>query len=310
MFYLSRKHYIHDPILVTNLVGIAVEGMGRKSAELVLQHGNLTPEQLERFANDLDSLPRRTTLFSELEYNFTYMTLQMLQIGDTDILMSYNSPVPVPITDLTTFFLWLYGDRNTSRGIPGYITHLPFDRNIAGKRIAEFQSAVASGNTAWNVNSTLMKQHYEHLDRIIREKERQLDSSLRLLRVPLIRTRSQLLADYMICLLTAAFVTAERALDRTNTQFELLRIAIALERYKSANGEYPDNLDALVPQFLEEVPLEPFTGRKTFVYKPHPDDETAFLIHSADWDAEDGFTRELFIRLGKRKDKKSVNTRQ
>lgn len=45
------------------------------------------------------------------------------------------------------------------------------------------------------------------------------------------------------------------AADHTGT-----RVIIALERYKLKNGLYPESLEVLVPAFLVEVPADPFTG--------------------------------------------------
>ena len=303
MLYLSRKHYIHDPIIVTNLVGIAIEEMGRKSAELILRQNNLTPEQLERFAQDLDSLPRKSVLSFDLEHTFVYSGLQILQ-NDMDIFVALVGGNQKPsFTNLETFFLWLFGGGTAGESLlPRYITLLPFDRNIAGKRMTDFfQTAQQkSGTLAWNINSTVVKQYLKNMEELALEKKLQLESSLNLLRVPLIRTRSELIADSVISLFLPAMQAAQHALDRANTHFELLRLAVALERYKADNEKYPQALDELVPKYLIEVPLEPFTGRQSFVYKPAPDADTAFLIHSAQWDetGKDGHTKDLFLRMG------------
>jgi len=76
---------------------------------------------------------------------------------------------------------------------------------------------------------------------------------------------------------------------------------VALERYKSAKGNYPETLDDLVPVYLEEVPLDPNTGRRTLEYKLAPDDATAFLLHPAGWseDDEDYAQKVLFLRIAK-----------
>jgi len=297
MFYLSRNHYLHDPFLVTNLVGMAIEGMGFESAKVVLQHGNLTPEQLEHFAQDLDSLPRKTAILSALERYGAYSALQLIQnsrtaLEELDLLWDKK-----PTQDLVSFFLFLY----VGGEMPMYITLLPIDRNIAGRRVTEFlqNELLASGTLAWNVNSTVARNHLETMERLSREKGEQVRSPWRLLRVPLIRTRSELIADYMISLFYPAFQAVQFALDRTNTHLEFLRLSVALERYKAANGEYPATLDALVPSYLEEVPLEPLTGRQSFVYQREPDEQTAFLLRSAEWDEKDGNKKELFIRMGK-----------
>ena len=307
MFYLSRKHYIHDPIFVVNLVGIAIEGNGGKSAQLVLQHGNPTPEQLERFAQDLNSLPRRAVLDFRFERYFCgYGGLRMLQNKAVIEEIFGNSNNQQPTADLVSFFLFLFGDTacNGMTMPPGYLTLLPLDRNIAGKRITEYLQMERRlfDDSAWNVSPILMKKHVEETEKIIIERGRQLKSSWNWLRVPLIRTRSQLAADYAIDRFTPALWAAQHALDNANTRLELLRLAVALKRYKSALGDYPAALDDLVPMYLDEVPLDPCTGRKTLVYQLAPDDETAFLVHSAEWTITNsrGIARpDLFLRMAK-----------
>ena len=38
-------------------------------------------------------------------------------------------------------------------------------------------------------------------------------------------------------------------------------VAVALERYRLANGRWPDDLAALVPKYLAAVPADPFDGK-------------------------------------------------
>jgi len=44
------------------------------------------------------------------------------------------------------------------------------------------------------------------------------------------------------------------------------RSGLACKIYKNRTGHYPENLEALVPDILPEVPIDPFTG-KPIVYK-------------------------------------------
>jgi hypothetical protein len=62
------------------------------------------------------------------------------------------------------------------------------------------------------------------------------------------------------------------------------QIACALERYHLANGEYPATLDALTPQFIENIPHDiiggdPLNYRATFDGK--------FLLYSVGWNEKD-----------------------
>lgn len=52
-----------------------------------------------------------------------------------------------------------------------------------------------------------------------------------------------------------------RAYGRHAAILRCLQVALALERYRLRNGCWPQSLDELVPQFLENVPLDPFDGR-------------------------------------------------
>lgn len=52
-----------------------------------------------------------------------------------------------------------------------------------------------------------------------------------------------------------------RAMANTSWAWERgSEIAIAIERFRRRAGEYPESLDQLVPEFLETLPKDPFTG--------------------------------------------------
>ncbi len=42
---------------------------------------------------------------------------------------------------------------------------------------------------------------------------------------------------------------------------DVCRIGLALKIYKAKNGTYPEKLENLVPEFLSEVPIDPFSGK-------------------------------------------------
>jgi hypothetical protein len=72
------------------------------------------------------------------------------------------------------------------------------------------------------------------------------------------------------------------------------RIACALERYRLANGNYPDKLDALVPQFLRTIPHDLINGqllryRRTNPPSPHGSGAAGgrFILYSVGWNETD-----------------------
>jgi hypothetical protein len=48
--------------------------------------------------------------------------------------------------------------------------------------------------------------------------------------------------------------------QETIIRSELVRVAVALAAYRSEKGEYPDALNRLVPDYLQQVPTDPYTG--------------------------------------------------
>jgi len=54
------------------------------------------------------------------------------------------------------------------------------------------------------------------------------------------------------------------------------RLGLALAAYKQQTGSYPDDLAALTPDFIEEIPLDPFTG-KPFIYRTEGE---GFVLYS------------------------------
>ena len=65
---------------------------------------------------------------------------------------------------------------------------------------------------------------------------------------------------------------------------DLARVAIALERYRLAHGEFPDSLDALAPQFIAKVPHD-VIGGQPLKYRRTSDGQ--FVLYSVGWNETD-----------------------
>ena len=80
------------------------------------------------------------------------------------------------------------------------------------------------------------------------------------------------------------FTKAMQVCAFNQTQANEAQIACALERYHLGHGEYPETLDALVPQFLEKLPHD-IIGGEPLHYR-HTDDGK-FLLYSLGWNETD-----------------------
>ncbi|MDR3196799.1 MAG: hypothetical protein LBU34_02920, partial [Planctomycetaceae bacterium] len=257
MFYLSRKHYLNDPVLVTNLVGAAIETQAYEAAKIILKYGQLNQEQLQRFSLELTALPRKYVFSFDFDKRSMYDALCRFYKGDK-------------VNGYDTNFNALQ-----------FLTYLPlpFDANIAGKRITEF---VRMSSLSGQKHPVPLQKRFNLQDSLLKEKEKRtaLNSPRFWLSLPLIRTRSQLIADLIIIEWCPALEAVNKTLDTVNTQQDLLRIAVALKLYNKTTNKYPEKLDELVPKYLDEIPLDLFTKRQTITYKKNPKDGTEYIVYS------------------------------
>lgn len=80
-----------------------------------------------------------------------------------------------------------------------------------------------------------------------------------------------------------ALVRAAEAFERHIAVADLARIALAIKAFHRDTGNYPDSLSRLVPEFLETLPPDSFSG-SDFIYRA---DKTGFLLYSAGPDLND-----------------------
>ncbi len=69
------------------------------------------------------------------------------------------------------------------------------------------------------------------------------------------------------------------------------RVMLTLESYRTDLGQYPDTLDALVPQFIDQLPPDPHRATESFVYRvvdPQASDPAAaYVLYSIGADRVD-----------------------
>jgi hypothetical protein len=75
---------------------------------------------------------------------------------------------------------------------------------------------------------------------------------------------------------------------RIRTHLDLARTALAIERYRLATAEVPEQLAELVPTHLEHVPVDLFDGQPIRYRRTDP----GYLLYSVDTDGQDNGGRE------------------
>jgi len=90
--------------------------------------------------------------------------------------------------------------------------------------------------------------------------------------------------DLFSRLLVPALDRAAQKFAAVQTHVNLARIAVALERYRLARGEFPISLDALNPTFLKAVPHDIINGQPL---KYRRTDNGRFVLYSVGWNGTD-----------------------
>jgi hypothetical protein len=87
-------------------------------------------------------------------------------------------------------------------------------------------------------------------------------------------------------LLAMLYPALERAIElavRSEAETNMTITILALELYKREKGQYPKNLDGLVPEYLQVIPEDPFTT-KPLIYKK---DKGKYILYSCGVDMDD-----------------------
>jgi len=77
---------------------------------------------------------------------------------------------------------------------------------------------------------------------------------------------------------------AVKRFAHAQSSVDLARVAIALERYRLAHGEYPESLDALTPLFMEKILHDIINGQPLHYRRT---DDGQFVLYSVGWNETD-----------------------
>jgi hypothetical protein len=85
-------------------------------------------------------------------------------------------------------------------------------------------------------------------------------------------------------ILLPAMGNAEKKFAQAQVVADEARVACALERYRLAKGTYPETLAAMEPQFIQNAPVDIFSGQPL---KYRRTDDGKFILYSVGWNEKD-----------------------
>jgi len=99
---------------------------------------------------------------------------------------------------------------------------------------------------------------------------------------------------FLLAMVQPNYAKAVQNLARNQTLADQARLACVLERYRLAQGQYPETLDALAPRFIERLPYDLIGGQPLKYQRTHGG---GYILYSVGWDEKDngsilGRTRE------------------
>ena len=101
---------------------------------------------------------------------------------------------------------------------------------------------------------------------------------------PASRSNARTPFNFLAAMALPNFVKATQTTARNQTLANEAFIACGLERYRLAQGEYPETLEALVPQFAEKLPHDIIGGQPL---KYHRAANGGFVLYSVGWNEKD-----------------------
>lgn len=245
-----RRSLIPEPILISALVGNALDGIGSRAVRDCLERTRFTDAQLALLSEDLRSIASTNcslrAFVGELANGRSAFT------GGAAALVSVGGPAPgggataasqVGIGVLRASGILAADEAFYLRKMSAFIdaARQPFP-----------QALVAAETTEAELMADLAKPS----------------------------GKLKLFSRMMLPALAKAI--AKGAFDQA--QLRLMMTALAIERFRLAHANAtPDTLAALVPQFLPEVPTDPFDG-KPIRYRRT---ESGYILHSTGMDRRD-----------------------
>jgi hypothetical protein len=249
-------------VVIEDLIGVAVRGMAILAADKLLKRYVLSEEQLRELAKGFQRERLPNVFTPEIGRGERYLVLDALQgiernqfaSGELGKLFAPN----IPGANLLGLGYGPFVDR----GAVLQNLNLNYDTLSQCQQLSELQG---------NAVNQLLKALKASNRQVARsgegngKGESALSFWLGIVFSPKQRGKSvgAFLFDY-----SSSFIYQTAAATiRIAQQRRLLELAIALERYQRAHGNYPDSLEQLVPEFLSNLPLDHFAERGSFGYQ-------------------------------------------
>ena len=234
---LARLIAQQSQTLIEFLVAAAVDAVATAGDAALIAHG-LSAEQARQCLTDHTALPARMPIADVFHLGERLVSLDAMQ---------------------------------STAGSAG------FDFNVTMRRTNQvFDDIIAAMKLKGAQNR---RDAFARLETDLKQRAQASRHPLRLVAGYVINSRkaiSNSVSDTLVMLMVPAFTQAQIADDRTRIKSDLVRVGFALAAHRAELGGYPKELDALVPKYLEALPLDRMVDQPLrYVVR-----ENGFLLYS------------------------------
>jgi type II secretory pathway pseudopilin PulG len=263
-----------SPTLVEGLVAVAVDAIACWGDAAAAQHGNLTAEQARRFRADLQALAPLPNMVDKFDVAERFMVLDTVTSMARDGLAALDG-----LTDSGDWESAVEGQVSRRTG------SLMLDWDAMLRMVnTHYDQLVEAGRDADRPKRAEALNEFDEA----MEEECKRSLQLRSLAKSLLtegprKMASENTVKIMLALMIPPLSASLQAEDRAVMTFQLTEVALALAGYRVDHGRYPERLEQLVPEYLDTVPPDLFTG-DALRYQTSGQD---YLCYSAGFNRQD-----------------------
>ncbi len=240
-------------LLLEGLVGIAIDAIASGGDLVFLDRAKLDARRIKECLRDLRSLPPMPSVVDKIHVGERFILLQTILLIDRHGIkylesLSATEPgrPPNPLAEsILENINWDPALRNINRFC---------DRAVAAMGMADRASRA---------------REMEKLETELKMLKNNLMESGELanLLVGTPEAKGKAIGDILLCLISPASQKVLQASDRIEQTHRNLHVAFALAAYQRDHGRYPQDLNALAPKYLPQVPSDLFSGQ-ALIYRP------------------------------------------
>jgi hypothetical protein len=263
------------PCLFHGSVGRSIEIKACLADVALLEPGRLNSAEAMAYRNELRKLPPLPSVAQLLDRGERLLFLSFL----TELAQKQRPEFEELIDDLF-FSLVPFGDSDL------------FHDLMTDLMIAHWDDTLEAANADWDrwvaaVRAPIAAGRQKAVDGLHAESSQIVKQTAEAIGALPNSERGRALGRWLVAKLLPAFQGFALVEDRTQMRADLVQLGLSLAAYHADRGSYPTTLEALVPKYCSEVPLDRFTA-KPLRYLPRED---GYLLYSVGENATDDGAR-------------------